>query len=95
MTVGFIFISYLITETKPAFGSFFLTRNDSTDKGPIIYHFKNTSIEKYQLKFMNMQVSQSKEFFAHMSYCPVTVTCVLTIPELCCIQSWFCFHFQV
>jgi len=31
MTVGFIFIYFLITETKPAFGTF-LTRNDSSDK---------------------------------------------------------------
>ena len=38
---------------KASFWNFFLTRNDSTDSSQIIYHFKNTHIEKtyfiYQL----------------------------------------------
>jgi len=44
---------------------------------------------------MNMQVSPNKELFAHMSYCSITVTCVLTIPEFCCMQIWFCFPLQL
>jgi hypothetical protein len=56
-------------------------------KSLIIYHFNNTFIEKHIFKFMNMQVSQSKEFFAHISYCPLIVTGVFIVPELCCVQS--------
>jgi len=72
----FHFYFLLDNRNKASFWNIFLTRNDSTDKRPIIYHFKNTSIEKYPFKFMNMQVSPNKEFFTHMSYCPITVTWV-------------------